>query len=770
MGRRVDCTPDTGDLMNQQPSSSSILDAAIEAGLVSSILPIGALAILPLGAASRDGEAAIRSAIDERTNAALEKSTRLGLAELVEQLGSAPRNADLAEALMAGLPAQMIEAGLSHPGGFPGLESWLRDSAMAETVASPVALTPLQFEQAPLMAEHALEEGVGLYICDTTLPDPTTPAIAIDLSRFASEDGIDLVLLETTLRAVADEAGGNKLTVLLHGLAAAALALGARDLASFTALGSALLRMSTAALDGGSLPAGDATLLQIDEQDFKGLEGLSPAVLPFLSSADVEFMPSSDSLSGFVSLTAQSDDGTSIPSPAVRMALARLSGGDDTPIEDVLERSCDIDVLPEINSETLRLRGFSDEAMSRVRNALREGLPLGAAFSRWVLGDDVIAAELKLQPEAFDTDGEALLVKLGFSASAIAAAEAAITGAGEVAARRYLAAAGVDLPAPSAFSLEVVASLRGAADMAIVLDGQDFDETMQQAALQSGAGLYLPPRPDLGEASASDRMTTIFALAEEMQAEEAELLGGRGHVEAPQQGNVQRTRLPDRRKGYIQKATVGGHKVYLHTGEFNDGELGEIFIDMHKEGAAFRSLMNNFAIAVSLGLQYGVPLDEYVDAFVFTRFEPAGEVTGNDRITKATSILDYIFRELAISYLGRSDLAEIGEDVSHDGLGRGLKDGTRQSPQPLPEEAVPFISRGFSRGQLPDNIVILERKRAERDEAAALQAEDDDPDDIDYLAEPCPNCSSFTLMATGDDKVAHCETCNEPTRSESGFN
>src|SRR6201999_3915728 len=120
-----------------------------------------------------------------------------------------------------------------------------------------------------------------------------------------------------------------------------------------------------------------------------------------------------------------------------------------------------------------------------------------------------------------------------------------------------------------------------------------------------------------------------------------------------------RRKLPERRKGYIQKAAVGGHKVYLHTGEYDDGELGEIFIDMHKEGAAFRSLMNNFAIAISIGLQYGVPLDEFVDAFVYTRFEPAGAVTGNDSIRSATSILDYVFRELAVSYLGRHDLAHV---------------------------------------------------------------------------------------------------------------
>ena len=135
----------------------------------------------------------------------------------------------------------------------------------------------------------------------------------------------------------------------------------------------------------------------------------------------------------------------------------------------------------------------------------------------------------------------------------------------------------------------------------------------------------------------------------------------------------ERERLPHRRKGYTQKAIVGGHKVYLRTGEYEDGRAGEIFIDMHKEGAAFRSLMNNFAIAISIGLQYGVPLEEFVDAFTFTRFEPAGLVIGNDSIKNATSVLDYIFRELAVSYLGRHDLAHVPPTFDDD-LGRGVGD------------------------------------------------------------------------------------------------
>ena len=115
--------------------------------------------------------------------------------------------------------------------------------------------------------------------------------------------------------------------------------------------------------------------------------------------------------------------------------------------------------------------------------------------------------------------------------------------------------------------------------------------------------------------------------------------------------------MPDRRKGYIQKAQIGDHKVYLHTGEYDDGKIGEIFIDTNKEGELVKAMMNNFAIAISLGLQYGVPLDEYVDAFLDTKFEPSGNVSGNDRILSASSILDYVFRELAISYLGKEELA-----------------------------------------------------------------------------------------------------------------
>ena len=157
----------------------------------------------------------------------------------------------------------------------------------------------------------------------------------------------------------------------------------------------------------------------------------------------------------------------------------------------------------------------------------------------------------------------------------------------------------------------------------------------------------------------------------------------------------EREKLPQRRKGYTQKAIVGGHKVYLRTGEYEDGRIGEIFIDMHKDGAAFRSLMDAFAIAISMGLQYGVPLEEFVDAFTFTRFEPAGMVIGNDTIKNATSILDYIFRELAVSYLGRNDLAHVQPAADED-VGSGVGDGGAPKEVPIAR----YASNGFARGQL----------------------------------------------------------------------
>jgi ribonucleoside-diphosphate reductase alpha chain len=168
-----------------------------------------------------------------------------------------------------------------------------------------------------------------------------------------------------------------------------------------------------------------------------------------------------------------------------------------------------------------------------------------------------------------------------------------------------------------------------------------------------------------------------------------------------------RSKMPDRRKGYIQKVTIGNHKIYLHTGEYDNGKIGELFIDMNKEGELVKALMNNFAIAISLGLQYGVPLDEFVDAFIETKFEPSGEIKGNDRILNASSILDYIFRELAISYLGREDLAhtpsinktmdnKISNDVNEDTFLKLVKGIT---------------SKGFVRNNYEEKLIDLSNVR-----------------------------------------------------------
>jgi ribonucleoside-diphosphate reductase alpha chain len=209
--------------------------------------------------------------------------------------------------------------------------------------------------------------------------------------------------------------------------------------------------------------------------------------------------------------------------------------------------------------------------------------------------------------------------------------------------------------------------------------------------------------------------------------------------------------LPNRRKGYTQKAKIGGHSIFIRTGEYEDGNLGEIFLDMHKEGAAFRSLLNSFAIAVSLGLQYGVPLEEYVDAFTFSRFEPNGVVQGHDYVKMATSVIDYIFRDLAISYLKRADLGQIKPDdllatgTKSDAQGHdaGEKARTSSSLKIQAQSAVVTTGRG--------NVVS-----DGNDAAKIIQARIKG-----YEGDPCPACGSFTLLRNGT--CMKCDTCGGTT-------
>ncbi len=165
--------------------------------------------------------------------------------------------------------------------------------------------------------------------------------------------------------------------------------------------------------------------------------------------------------------------------------------------------------------------------------------------------------------------------------------------------------------------------------------------------------------------------------------------------------NKSRFKMPDRRKGYIQKAQIGDHKVYLHTGEYDDGKIGEIFIDTNKEGELVKAMMNNFAIAISLGLQYGVPLEEYVDAFIDTKFEPSGNVLGNDRILSASSILDYVFRELAISYLGKEELAHTPSISSSKNI------SSENTDEKFIKIVKNITSKGFVRSNLEEKLVDL---------------------------------------------------------------
>jgi ribonucleoside-diphosphate reductase alpha chain len=416
---------------------------------------------------------------------------------------------------------------------------------------------------------------------------------------------------------------------------------------------------------------------------------------------------------------------------------------------------------------------LTEDALDRVEAALRDGLSLAAAFSRWVVGDDLIRKRLQLEPEAYDTDGEALLRALGLSAKEIEDARVAVQGRRRPVSNpksplaRVLARADGVTPEARVRMAKAISPFLTRKPVVTIATGGQSDTTRMtvhasvKAAMAQGLGLRIEAGRPVVDSELRSRISEAkrrarAPMASEMQSPHFERPPQQAHTNEQAHDEVyiaERRRLPDRRKGYIQKATVGGHKVYLHTGEFEDGELGEIFVDMHKEGAAFRSLMNNFAIAVSVGLQYGVPLEEFVDAFVFTRFEPAGEVTGNDSIRRATSILDYIFRELAVSYLGREDLAET-DHLSLDGLGAGAAEGEEPTVPVRPEQ---LISRGFSRGVMPDNIVPFHTRkiaeRLEQTDAPAITPQRGP----EYLSDACPTCGHFTLRP--DDGVAVCDAC-----------
>lgn len=409
---------------------------------------------------------------------------------------------------------------------------------------------------------------------------------------------------------------------------------------------------------------------------------------------------------------------------------------------------------PGIDHTALRALGFTDIELAAIETALGWAEDFDTVFAAPVLDPGFIRDVLGVE----DGDG-LLLTLLGVSEEAETAAARWVFGHGDL--RDWPEAPGsvaALLADPAAAAAELRRAVEPFSDMPdLPIEPIDWRTTSTQAArlLSQGA---LDGRRALRLSRAAPPVGPLLSLpnidaARPEPAREAPRPAPTERVvERVVERERARRKLPDRRKGYIQKAAVGGHKVYIHTGEYEDGELGEIFIDMHKEGAAFRSLMNNFAIAISIGLQYGVPLDEFVDAFVFTRFEPAGRVTGNDSIKSATSILDYIFRELGVSYLNRVELANAGtDDLNADGLGDGKTDANAAVP------AARFISKGFARGSAPDNLVVLPfGKKGEPEARAAANSE----------AVACPACGDFSLQQRGAAWV--CDTCGAAPALQGG--
>ncbi len=417
-----------------------------------------------------------------------------------------------------------------------------------------------------------------------------------------------------------------------------------------------------------------------------------------------------------------------------------------------------LDAAPGVDVATLRERGFTDHELDAVQAGLAVATTLRTAFSLEIVGDGFVRDVLGASAEALDDPDLDVLAIAGFTADQIEAAERHALGATDLAASdlpdavKALLADGMDV-APEA-RLAMNAACEAFTDApglaAIELDWRT-DAAEVQALIAAAA--RTPARTVwLRRATApADFRLDLPAMEEPRRpaAAPAAPIVTERIVETFIERERVRRRLPDRRKGYIQKAAVGGHKVYLHTGEYDDGQLGEVFIDMHKEGAAFRSLMNNFAIAVSIGLQYGVPLDEFVEAFVFTRFEPAGPVTGNDSIRSATSILDYLFRELAVSYLDRDDLANADpHEFNADGMGTGSAEGALEA-EPAAVPASRFISKGFSRGSAPDNLVFLPTAPRRHEARAVGEAEQD----------VCPACGDLSLIRRAGRLV--CDSCGE---------
>lgn len=469
---------------------------------------------------------------------------------------------------------------------------------------------------------------------------------------------------------------------------------------------------------------------------------------------------------------------------------------------------------PSVNHETLMAKGFGRAEIAKLEGALASAFDIKFAFNKWTLGEDFCVDRLGISLSTLDDFGFDMLAFLGFSRDEIEAANIYCCGAmtlegaphlkdmhlpvfdcanpcGKTGTRFLSAEAHIRMMAAAQpFISGAISKTINMPNSATVTDCKEAYLLSWRLGLKANA-LYRD-----GSKLSQPLAATVLAdedLVEDVVAAtpgEAIPMVAERIVERIVERVAERKKLPHRRKGYTQKAIVGGHKIYLRTGEYDDGSLGEMFIDMHKEGAAFRSLMNNFAIAVSIGLQYGVPLEEYVEAYTFTRFEPSGMVEGNEAIKMATSVLDYIFREVAISYLGRDDLAHVQpEDMLPDTMGSGDRQGD------LPEGAAQAIetiqkitSRGFVRESdfssaystvvgsvgaqteisAASGVRVIETGAAEAAspvmvETAVREAVDIKLDQIrearakGYEGDPCGECGNMTLLRNGT--CLKCDTC-----------
>ncbi|WP_186417778.1 vitamin B12-dependent ribonucleotide reductase [Bosea sp. CS1GBMeth4] len=488
---------------------------------------------------------------------------------------------------------------------------------------------------------------------------------------------------------------------------------------------------------------------------------------------------------------------------------------------------------PGINPGSLRAKGFSEEKIEAVEKGLKSAFDIKFVFNKWTLGEDFLTGTLNVPAEKLGDMSFELLPFLGFTRAEIEAANVHVCGAMTLEGAPHLKKehyAVFDCANPCGRIgkryLSVESHIRmmaaaqpfisGAISKTINMPNDATVEDCKSAYLLSwklalkanalyrdGSKLSQPLNSALIADEDDDADDAIEALHQQPLAARATQVAEKivERVVERVERVREREKMPSRRTGYIQKAVVGGHKVYVHTGEYADGRLGEIFIDMHKEGAAFRAMMNNFAIAVSLGLQYGVPLEEYVEAFTFTRFEPSGFVQGNQSIKNATSILDYVFRELAISYLGRHDLAHVDpSEIGHDVMGGGVEQG-RMPDAAGPITSTPLASSGFRRGK-PINLLAIQGGAAANDAVAratstvtglatagatALKEEPEAYGEAEmsklgfaapaaqpttserraeaimkgYVGDSCGECGNFTLVRNGT--CLKCNTCGATT-------